>query len=39
MVVLYNTLFVENTAIYISSGHCVEGDLHDGGGEMNSQPG
>ena len=28
--VMYNVLFVENTIVYISSEHCVIGDLHDG---------
>lgn len=37
--VLYNTLFLGNTTIYISSEHCVTGDLRDGVGGMNSPPG
>ena len=28
--VLYSALFVGNTIVYISSEHCVTGDLHGG---------
>ena len=38
MTVLYSALFVGNTIVYISSEHCVIGDLRDGAGEWNLQP-